>query len=354
MPPLAEFLHFENPPPSWLLEVGDLTPSCATFLWYGLATETRRAYNAARISFENFCASYSTPAFPAKLHMLAEWATLRAHGALHENKLSPDTIQSYVSALRSVHVDRGLSTDVFEHERLQRIINGIRRATPFTAKKKAAPLTPEILTQVTQPWRDSLDIDDVNLDAAFKVAFAGFLRSGEFLHDDRLQRRTAEQTKLTRSDVTFGENDEHVLLRLKRSKTDVQHRGVEIVLAATDSPLCPVRTLRRLWQVDPQPPSAPLFRLKTRSFSYSTIVPLLQGRLYQAGIRNADEYRGHSFRRGAAQHASNIGILDAEIQALGRWSSRAFKAYFKTIHTHRFNLSWRFSTGQSLPLRHTT
>jgi integrase len=286
--------------------------------------------------------------------MLAEWAALRAHGALHENKLSPDTLQSYVSALRSVHVDRGLPTDVFEHERLQRIINGIRRATPFQAKKKAAPLTPDILTQVTHPWQDSLEIDNVNLDAAFKVAFAGFLRSGEFLNDDRLHQRTAEHTKLTRADVTFAENDEHVLLRLKRSKTDTQHKGIEIVLAATGSPLCPVHALRRLWILDPQPLSAPLFHFQSRSFSYSTVVPILQERLCHAGIPNATEYRGHSFRRGAAQHASNIGILDAEIQALGRWSSQAFKAYYKTVHTHRFNLSWRFSTGQSLPLRHTT
>jgi len=42
-------------------------------------------------------------------------------------------------------------------------------------------------------------------------------------------------------------------------------------------------------------------------------------------------YSGHSFRWGAAQHASDIGMLDSEIQTLGRWSSTAFQLYF-TLH----------------------
>jgi hypothetical protein len=292
-----------------------------------------------------------SPPYPASSIALAEWATLRAHGSLTENKLAPDTIQSYLSAIRSIHIDRHLSLAVFEDEWLQRIIAGIRRATPYTEKKKAAPITPDILEKLCLPWDSSIRIDDINLDTAWKVAFAGFLRSGEFTYDDRADKFTLELTKLTRSDVTFGEGDEHVRLRLKRSKTDLLHHGVDIVIAATASLTCPVKALRRLFQLDPQPPTAPLFRLEGRSFNYSTVVLVLQNRLRNVGVNDPESYRGHSFRRGAAQHASSIGLPECDIQSLGRWSSQAFKAYFKTIHSQRFNLSFRFLTGHSVLLR---
>lgn len=47
---------------------------------------------------------------------------------------------------------------------------------------------------------------------------------------------------------------------------------------------------------------------------------------------------GHSFRRGAAQHASDLGMLHHEIQLLGRWSSDAFKLYFTATPRQRLLL----------------
>jgi hypothetical protein len=98
---------------------------------------------------------------------------------------------------------------------------GIRRATLFKHRKRATPLTPDMLRLATAPYASSTQVDDVNIDTAFKLAFSGFLRSGEFIADDRLNKHTAKNTKLTRSNITFRPNDEHILLRLKRSKTDL-------------------------------------------------------------------------------------------------------------------------------------
>jgi hypothetical protein len=259
-------------------------------------------YEAARKSYENFCAAMNVSAWPATELALAEWATMRAHGSPTNTKLKPDTIQSYLAALRSVHVDRRLSTKVFEGEWLARVVSGIRRCTPLTPKKKALPITPDILEQLTAPYETSNKYEDVNLNTAWKVAFAGFLRSGEFTQDDRQHDNlhTFSNIKLTRGDVTFGPNNEYALLLLKRSKTDLQHRGVEVVLAATGSTICPVAALQRLFALFPEDSTAPLFSLQSRSFSYSRIVPILQQRLRDVGIANYDQYRGHSFRRGAA------------------------------------------------------
>lgn len=68
-------------------------------------------------------------------------------------------------------------------------------------------------------------------------------------------------TKLTRSDITFLQDNQYVVLRLKRSKTDVKHTGVEIIIAATNDTTCPVLALRQLFMLGPQPSNALLFKL---------------------------------------------------------------------------------------------
>ena len=46
----------------------------------------------------------------------------------------------------------------------------------------------------------------------------------------------------------------------------------------------------------------------------------------QAGM--STDFNGHSFRRGAAQHALDNGLGDNNIKILRRWTSEAFKRYF--------------------------
>jgi hypothetical protein len=60
-------------------------------------------------------------------------------------------------------------------------------------------------------------------------------------------------------------------------------------------------------------------------------------------------YLGHSFRKGAAQHAHDSGILDDQIQILGRWTLEAFRVYFTTNAAVLYKLNHQFQMG-SLPL----
>jgi hypothetical protein len=108
------------------------------------------------------------------------------------------------------------------------------------------PLTPDLLKLATTPYASFTQVNNVNIDTAFKLAFLGFLRSGEFMADNRLNKHTSENIKLTRSNITFGPNNKHILLRLKRSKTNLLHKEVKIVIATTGEDICPVKALRRL------------------------------------------------------------------------------------------------------------
>ena len=135
-------------------------------------------------------------------------------------------------------------------------------------------------------------------------------------------------TKLSRSDITLGINDEHVVLTLKRSNTNTLQKGVDIILAATGTATCLVLALRQLWIQDPQPRDAPLFRLANRAFSSDAVLTIMRARLCTHGIQNYASFTGHSFRRGAAQTASDIGLPESDFQALRRWASDAFSYTF--------------------------
>jgi hypothetical protein len=46
-------------------------------------------------------------------------------------------------------------------------------------------------------------------------------------------------------------------------------------------------------------------------------------------------FSGHSFRIGLASMLANLGLPDEELQAAGRWSSRAFEIYMRLKRTKR-------------------
>ena len=51
----------------------------------------------------------------------------------------------------------------------------------------------------------------------------------------------------------------------------------------------------------------------------------------------------HSFRGGMATMLGQIGFSDEEIQAMGRWSSRAFESYLKMPRTKRATMARRMA-----------
>ncbi len=347
MSTLAGPLEFDAPPVQFLNSIPHLSTAAKTLLWYGLAPDTRRGYNTAIRSYEFFCTSRGISPWPATTLSLIEWVNTRAFGSAipNQGQIQPDTISGYLPGLRSYHVDRNLSTTVLESLQLDRVVRGVRRMFS-QVKKLRLPITKDILQRITLGKPKSLQ--DLNINTAFKVAWAGFLRMREFTYTktELANRKLFIATKLTRSDITFSQDDQHVILRLKRSKTDMKHTGVEIIIAATNDSTCPVTALRELFMLDPQPGNAPLFSLANgAAFARNPVIEILRQRVQSQGIPH-QAYSGHSFRKGAAQYASDNGMLDEHIQKLGRWSSQAFHLYFQTSTATLYSLNLRFQTGR--------
>ena len=102
---------------------------------------------------------------------------------------------------------------------------------------------------------------------------------GEFTYTKTklANRKVFITTKLTSSDITFSHDNQHVILRLKRSKIDTKHIGIEIIIAATNDSTCLVTALKELFMLDPQPGNALLFSLANGTvFAHNPIIKIFR------------------------------------------------------------------------------
>ena len=164
-----------------------------------------------------------------------------------QGQIKPETLSSYLSALRSYHIEHELPINVFGSLRPKGSPSFLQtKPCVCPSLKRYSPGSP-----TTPP--SIVNTNEINLDTAYKVApttWRNYLQKGLV---------SSQLLQLTRPDVSFSEFDQYVTLRLKRSKTDTQHCGVLIIIAVTYEQTCPVAALRRLFNQDPRPSDAPLF-----------------------------------------------------------------------------------------------
>ena len=117
------------------------------------------------------------PAFPASSQTLCDWV---AH--LDNRRPKSKTLKSYVTGVRSVHVDMGYEDlAAFHSPQLERVIAGLRRMRGEARSLERRPITKDLLLQMLSYF--SLRIrEGVTLYAVFYLAFAVFLRVGEFTY----------------------------------------------------------------------------------------------------------------------------------------------------------------------------
>ena len=165
--------------------------------------------------------------------------------------------------------------------------------------------------------------------------------------------RNSAQFHRTQGDGT----PDRLLLTLPASKTDPFRRGITLTIAAVGDGACTVKTLHHLTTTWPSEPHAPLFsnipfdtfqaNNGLVSFDRNWVVSQLRHLLILEGTLG--HYSGHSFRRGAATWAKQVGIPDEDIQLLGRWKSSAYKRYIEVHPEHIFNVSRRLQTAPGPP-----
>ena len=293
----------------------------------GLAESTHRTYQTGLKRYLSFCYAFNITPFPVSESQLCYFVTYLAR-----QSISPATINTYLAAVRHAQIIRGHPEprQASSFPRLRLIQNGVRRerarAGPVVARR--LPITPAILRQIRPLCNPAEpDYDMILTWAAASTCFYGFFRAGEITTPTRSSFDPASH--LAWGDVAISSDGRTVRVVLKRSKTDQFGRGVEVFLAATGDELCPVAAVRSYVARRGDSAGAFFREADEAPLTKARFVELVRGVMGRAGIPLAG-YSGHSFRIGAATAASQAGVPDSVIQALGRWSSSAFLQYIRT------------------------
>ena len=311
--------------PAGQLNTSFLEQRCLYFLAQGLAPSTRRAYASGQRKFVEFCRQ------AGKLHSNGspcpadEW-TLCLFVSFLADSIQHSSIEVYLSAVRSLHIEQGFPDPLLHCLRLQRVLRGVKRSQGSPAARRL-PITDSLLL-VFHRALDLKIFDHCAFWAACMLGYFGFLRAAEFTVPNLASFSPAIHLSVADIAVDSLQSPTCLRVRIKASKTDPFRQGCHIHIGLGRAPLCAVHALLVYLSVRGNVPG-PLFLLANgQPLSRSILTDWLRQIFSTARIE--DNFSSHSFRIGAATVASRNGIPDHLMQALGRWISNAYQLYIRT------------------------
>ena len=239
---------------------------------------------------------------------------------LSETVHSASAVQEAVNAVGWVNQLAGREP-IAQSALVRATLAGLKRALA-KPKVKKEPVTVEMLTALVQSLGVSPSLSELRLAATCLLAFAAFLRYDEI-------------AKLRCCDITFSGGN--MAVHILSSKTDQYRQGDTVLVARTNSPMCPVAMMERYFALAGLSHSSPLlvFRGITRTkhgerlratggLSYTRMRELFIEKWRELGF--ATERLGlHSLRAGGASAAANAGVPDRLFKRHGRWRSDTAK-----------------------------
>ena len=193
--------------------------------------------------FHSFCGVYNifTP-FPVTEQLLCSFAAFLA-----DQGLAPQTVKSYLSAVRNPQISLGLPDprDQSSLPILKRVQARIAqlRMLKGSPPRVRLPITAHILARIQQVLATSSEPDKFLVWAVAAMAFFGFFRLGELLPKSAAHFNMA--TDLAWGDVKVDNHTKPSMIQvhLKKSKTNQFGPGMDIILGFTGTPLCPVSAI---------------------------------------------------------------------------------------------------------------
>ena len=285
-------------------------------------------YQRAWVVFRQFyaqfynCADPQLPLPSACIPLFISYLSFR--------KLAYSTIKLYLSAISYVHKLKDF-TDPTKSFVVEKLSTALRRQQPSDIR---LPITRPILHELLRSLRftNPSAFQRSLFSAMFLVAFYGLFRIGELASKSTRDARSVIQySNLTFSfSTTSVGQPQGATISIHQYKHNVSQRPFDILLARdVSSPFCPVSTLFNYCKVRGDRPGPLFCYADLTSISAHQFNVELQRCLSYCGL-DASRYTSHSFRIGGACHAAEQGYSDAQIRALGRWKSDAFKVYLRS------------------------
>lgn len=272
-------------------------------------------------TYLTFTTYFSVQDFPIDLTVLLRFIAFIGRGT-HAYKSTTNLLGSikwFASVLDPP------SSKLFDSVMVKASMKGLKAQLSRPVRQKL-PFTVSHLVK----FHDTLDFSNskhLSCWCAMLLAFFGCFRLSNLVPVTMCKYDPLKQ--LRRDDIRFEDN--LVLIFYKWSKTNQNSSKVSWI------PICNVSDARfnvklffeKLFALVNAHGKAPLFTYNKSHFhSRHSLTRLLDHVVFETGLSPAD-YSWHSFRRGAAVFAFELGLGDSAVQLLGDWSSSAFKHYLE-------------------------
>lgn len=275
------------PPPS----------SIHTYLQAATSRNTRRAYQSDITHFMAWGALLPTSPDVLLCYLQEQAATL-----------NPRTLKRRLVAIKHWHTLQGF-TDPTSHPLVRKALSGIIHIHGRPSEK-AAPLSVEQLMLLVHYLKSRGELADWRNNALLQVGFFGAFRRSELV-------------AIRWENVAFVPKGVQILI--PRSKTDQEGEGHVCAIPYGNSILCPVTALHR-WREESGVTLGPVFRsllkgnkVTTSALSSNTVNKIIKNLAIACQLPQAEQYSGHSLRRGFATAASQNGASFGAIMRQGRW-----------------------------------
>ena len=310
---------------------------------YGLAKGTWSSYKTAEGLLKQCCEEKD---IEKKLPLEENTVLAFVHWLAFKRGSKASTIDTYLSGIRQLHVERGLPTDNIRTDRVRTILKGLKNKNLAEDRKEGVEKRKPITTDILLVLKGKLAEADMNgRDQRLVWTVSSILFHGAFrVHELLCKKQSSfdpDFTLLGRDVKLVTQGGREVLqLKIKAPKEQKVGKDVIVDVYSTDSELCPVRAFKKWIKFRGKEEELPLFR-------FSSGIPLT-GKKFNEIVRDRLKgevedieklFSSHSFRAGAASMMAAIGYSDDDIKAVGRWSSRAFMEYIKLPRTQRAEIA---------------
>ena len=168
------------------------------------------------------------------------------------------SIKVYLSAVRSLHIEKGFHDPLLNCLRLQQVLRGVKRSQGSPAAQRF-PITDSLLLVIH--WALDLKFfDHCAFWAACMLGYFGFLRAAEFTVPNLASFSPAIHLSVADIAVDSRQSPTCLRVRIKASKTDPFRQGCHIHIGLGRAPLCAVHALLAYRSVQGNAPG-PLFLL---------------------------------------------------------------------------------------------
>ena len=184
---------------------------------------------------------------------------------------------------------------------------------------------------------------------AMLVAFFGCFRLSNLVPSSKKNYDPLKQLK--RSDIRFDKDFVLVFYKWSKTNQNADKVGWIPICSVSDTRFNIKFYLQKLFDIVKAPKDAPLFTYCNKVFHTKfSLIRLLDQCVFEAGLPVSD-YSWHSFRRGSAVFASELGLDDTAVQLLGDWSSPAFKQYLEFAFVRKVSVAEKIAKNFDLHVR---